>query len=255
MDDADARWMAPLPEAGRTYTARRLVRLGDVSPKGRLRLDAVARYLQDVATDDAVDAGLEGALAWVVRRTVIRVERPARFREPLTVTTFASGYGRSWAERRTVLRGEHGAAVDAAALWVSVDPASGRPKPLDEGFVRVYGEAVGGRRVRARLSHPDATPGLDRAPWPFRFADFDALEHVNNAVYWAVVEEHLARRPDLAPPYTVEVEHRHAVERDHDVAVVAGAESDGGLWVWVVDADPAAGERVHASARLWPGLS
>lgn len=245
--------MAPLPAAGRTYTAGRLVRLGDVSPKGRLRLDAVARYLQDIATDDAVDVGLEGALAWVVRRTVVRVERFARFREPLTVTTFASGYGRSWAERRTMIRGADGAVIDAAALWVSVDASSGRPAPLNEGFVRVYGEAVAGRKIRARLSHPDPTPGLDHEPWPFRFADFDALDHVNNAVYWAVVEEHLARRTDLAAPFTVEVEHRLAVEREHAVAVQAMADADGGLWVWVVDADPAAEGRVHASARVWPG--
>ncbi|MFM2113860.1 MAG: hypothetical protein RL643_818, partial [Actinomycetota bacterium] len=31
------------------------MRLGDVTPKGRLRLDATARYLQDIATDDALD--------------------------------------------------------------------------------------------------------------------------------------------------------------------------------------------------------
>lgn len=247
--------MAPLPAAGRAYSAERLVRLGDVSPKGRLRLDAVARYLQDIATDDAVDAGLEGALAWVVRRTVVRVERFARFREPLTLTTFASGYGRSWAERRTTIRGPEGAAIDAAALWVSVDATSGRPAPLNEGFVRVYGEAVAGRKIRARLSHPDPTPGLDHAPWPFRFADFDALDHVNNAVYWAVVEEHLARRSDLTAPFTVEVEHRLAVEREHAVDVVAKADADGGLWVWVVDADPAGERRVHASGRVWPGTA
>jgi acyl-ACP thioesterase len=241
--------MLPVPERGRRYTTSRLVRLGDVSPAGRLRLDATARYLQDIATDDAVDAGLESALAWVVRRSVIRVEQFARFREALTLTTFASGYGRSWAERRTQIRGDHGAVVDAAALWVSVDAASGRPASLNEGFVRVYGEAVGGRRIRARLSHPDPPPGLDRVSWPTRFTDFDALDHVNNAVYWAVVEEHLARRRDLRAPFVVEVEHRNAVERDHEVAVVAQADSDGGLWVWVVD-----GELVYASARVRPGV-
>ena len=238
----------PLPSAGRTFTGERIVRLGDVSPAGRLRLDAVARYLQDIATDDAVDAGLEGALAWVVRRTVIRVDRFAGFREPLTLTTFASGSGRSWAERRTQIRGAQGASIEAAALWVSVDAETGRPRPLNEGFVAVYGEATGGRRVRARLSHPDPTPGLDRVPWPTRFCDFDALAHVNNAVYWAIVEEHLARRPDLWAPFSVEVEHRNAVERDHEIDVIARAGSDGGLSLWVVDDDA-----VYASASVRPG--
>ena len=45
------------------------MRLGDVDPSGRLRLDAIARYLQDVASDDAADAGLD--TGWVARRTLI----------------------------------------------------------------------------------------------------------------------------------------------------------------------------------------
>ncbi len=48
--------MIPRPTIGRTFTGTARVRLGDVTPKGRMRLDAVARYLQDVANDDAVDA-------------------------------------------------------------------------------------------------------------------------------------------------------------------------------------------------------
>ena len=39
------------------YQASRRVRLGDASPRGRLRLDACARYLQDIANDDSRDAG------------------------------------------------------------------------------------------------------------------------------------------------------------------------------------------------------
>jgi acyl-ACP thioesterase len=238
--------LIPQPERGRTYSAHRLARLGDVSPAGRLRLDAVARYLQDVANDDAVDADLEGAMAWVVRRTVMEVAAFPSFRESLRLTTFASGSGRSWAERRTSIEGDRGGRLEAAALWVYVDPDSGRPRALPDEFVDVYGEATGGRRVRARLEHPDAPPGLDREPWPLRFADFDALGHVNNAVYLEVVEEHLARRRELRAPLRVEVEFRTAVEPDHEVAVVSMAESDGGLSLWVVGED----DTVHASARI-----
>ena len=39
------------------------MRLADVTPGGRLRLDALARYLQDVAGDDVDDAGITGAVA------------------------------------------------------------------------------------------------------------------------------------------------------------------------------------------------
>ena len=42
---------------------------------GRVRLDGLARWLQDVAYADVEDAGLAERAVWVVRRTRIRVER------------------------------------------------------------------------------------------------------------------------------------------------------------------------------------
>ena len=69
------------------FEAARRVRLADVSPAGRLRLDAATRYLQDVSADDTADAALADAEAWVVRRTVIEVRAFPRYQEPLTLAT------------------------------------------------------------------------------------------------------------------------------------------------------------------------
>ncbi|MFM9132658.1 MAG: hypothetical protein ACKORY_08070, partial [Actinomycetota bacterium] len=57
--------MAGPTGTGRTFTARRRVRLGDATPKGRLRLDATARYLQDVSNDDTRDAEWSDPHWWV----------------------------------------------------------------------------------------------------------------------------------------------------------------------------------------------
>ena len=62
--------MVDRPLAGRTFVGSRRVRLGDCSPGGRIRLDAIARYLQDLSDDDTRDAGL-AQMTWGVRRTVI----------------------------------------------------------------------------------------------------------------------------------------------------------------------------------------
>lgn len=211
--------------AARRYTSSRRVRLGDVSPKGRLRLDAVARYLQDIAADDGHDAMGSEADPWVVRRTAIDVERFPVLREELTITTWASGAGARWAERRTSIEGARGGHVDAAALWVYVDLDSGRPKRLTDAFWEHYGESVGDRTVHARLTHRDEpAPDGDVHPWQPRFSDFDVVGHVNNAVYWAIVEEHL----DVQAPATVEVEYRGGIDRGQDVQVVAAPD---GLWI------------------------
>jgi acyl-ACP thioesterase len=198
--------------------------LGDVSPKGRLRLDALGRYLQDVANDDATEVLGEDAMAWVVRRSVVRVEQFPVLREPLTLTTWGSGVGSRWAERRTSVEGQRGGRIETASVWVHVDLETGRPKKLVPEFLGVYGEAAAGREVSARLSHGDPPAGAPCTPWVPRFADFDVLGHVNNAIYWAIVEEHV----DLQAPVTVELEYRGGIDRDQAVDVVR---ADGGVWV------------------------
>jgi len=213
------------PAKGRVYTGTRAVRLGDVSPKGRVRLDAVARYLQDVANDDGTEVIGEDAMAWVLRRMVIEVTQFPLLREPLTLATWASGVGSRWAERRTSIEGERGGRIEVAALWVHVDLESGRPKKLTPEFDAFYLEATAGREVNARLHHPDLPPVADeRTLWHPRFADFDVLGHVNNAIYLAMVEEVL----DVAAGDTIEVEFRGGVDRGQQVELVKAADS---LWV------------------------
>src|SRR5919198_3463520 len=104
------------PEAGRVFRHPATAGLGDVSPARRARLDAVPRWLQDAAYADWVDAGLDDGGVWIVRRLHVRVERFPRFGEALEVATFCSGTGRLWAERRSTVRGDGGALVEAVAV-------------------------------------------------------------------------------------------------------------------------------------------
>jgi acyl-ACP thioesterase len=196
--------LVPPPATGRVFTDRARAGLGDVAPSGRVRLDAIARWLQDAAFADLVDSGLPDDGVWVVRRLRLRVERFPRFREAVAVETWCSGAGSLVAERRSTVRGDDGGLVEAVALWVHLDPASGRPRRMPPGFDEVYGPSADGRRVRARLRHRAPPDGVARAPWRFRAADLDLADHVNNAVYWEALEEDLA----LPEPFDGEIEHR-----------------------------------------------
>jgi acyl-ACP thioesterase len=221
--------MVPPPSTGRVFTHPAMAGLGDVAPDGRARLDAIARWLQDAAWADFLDAGVPDDGVWIVRRLALAVERFPRFWEPLELDTFCSGSGPLWAERRTTVRGAGGALVETVALWVHLDPAGGRPRPLPEGFEAVYGAAAGGRRVRARLHLPDAPPA-DAAtrPWAFRATDLDMAAHVNNAAYWAVAEEELSGA-DPGDGYRAAIEHRAPG------AGGAGAVAAAGAHRWVLD--------------------
>ncbi len=147
-------------------------------------------------------------------------------RERLELLTWGSGIGSRWAERRTTITGSEGAHVEAASLWVHVDLATGRPRKLDQRFTDAYSAAIGGREVGARLRHGDAVPDVTTHAWTSRFADFDVVGHVNNAIYWAMVEEHL----DLSVPGRLTVEFRGGIDRDQPV-VVAVAPDRHSLWV------------------------
>jgi acyl-ACP thioesterase len=228
------------------FEEARRVRLGDVSPGGRLRLDAATRYLQDVSADDTADAALPDAEAWVVRKTVMEVRSFPRYLEALELATWCSGTGSHWAERRITLFGERGGHIDAVTTWVHFDRASGRPRRVPEGFDAIYGEAAAGRRVKARLEHPDPPADAPTVPWALRFTDFDVLSHVNNAAYWEAVEEALSSRRDLRAPLRAELEHHAAVERGASVQVIAVDEGEV-LSVWVL-----ADGSVAASARVQP---
>ncbi len=235
MSEPGADLLLPLPARGRVFTTQRRVRFGDVSPGGRARFDALAAYVQDIAWDDTADSGLPDEGAWVVRRSVFEVLRAPRFQELLRLQTFCSGLGGRWAERRVVMHGDEGAHVESVSLWVRIDAATGRPRPLTDSFVDTYGEAADGRRVSAKLQH-DTSPLVDGATrgWPLRFSDFDLLGHVNNAASWCAVEQRLAEVSALRPPYRAELEYREPIERNAEVCVADRSES-GDLRVWVFD--------------------
>jgi acyl-ACP thioesterase len=219
----------PLPEKGRRYSHCRTVRLGDVTASGRLRLDALARYLQDVAGDDVRDAGIDAP--WVMRRLALDIGTLPRFGDRVELVTFCSGMGGRWAERRTTLSVDDDVSVESAAIWVYVDARTGRPIPLEDWFFDIYGESARGRRVSGHLRlPPPADPS--RRPWPLRVSDVDVLGHVNNAAHWEAVEEALAAVPDRRSMVAAELEHRAAIDPGETVELLT---TDGGgtLSVWL----------------------
>jgi acyl-ACP thioesterase len=231
--------LVPRPRRGRVFTGSARVRLADLSRTGRLRLDAIARLMQDVASDDAVDAGQRPERAWVVRRGALELhgDRIAQLRDELTLVTWCSGFGPRWAERRTDVELGATTVVRAAAVWVLVDVATGRPVPLGPEFDAAFGASAGGRRVAQRLTHPSRPSAADPARWPLRVTDFDLLGHVNNAAYWAAAEDALAALEPRRAATRAEIEFRGGIDPGERVDRVHALDGDD-LRLWLtVDGD------------------
>lgn len=182
------------PPGGRVFEHEFRAGFADCAPSGRMRLDALARWLQDIAYADVEDAGLAEYAVWVVRRTQVRVNSFPRFGERCRLATYCSGLGRMWGERRTTVRrpGHPEPGAEAVAIWVHLDPQSWRPAPFHPNELKLYAGAAAGRRVTARLRHPGPPPGVDSArPWAFRSTELDIAGHINNSAYWTPLEEEL----------------------------------------------------------------
>jgi acyl-ACP thioesterase len=242
------------PAIGRVYATRRIVRSTDVTPDGRLRLDALARHLQTAAEEDVATAGLAEPVVWLLRRCALQIVALPAMGERVSLRTFCSGTGPRWAERTTTLASLDGRPlVQATAVWAAVSRDEGRPVQLSADFTATYGPSAGGRLVSVRLSHPrpDGTALTGNgvagsAPprdWPLRVADFDTAGHVNNAVHWAVVEDELAAAGWL--PSVAEVEYQRAIMPGCLPRLVTDRREDQ-TTLWLVD-----GDRVLASVLLF----
>lgn len=240
------------PDDVRSFTSERRVFLGDASMTGRLRLDALSRFLQDLATNDAEDADdVAHDRGWILRRMELDVRRLPAIYEDLELTTWCSGVGGRWAERSTSIADtrevEGGVCVVARAVWVLVRLDTGAPMSLPSDFFDVYGEGARAHKVRAKLTLPAPPPAAKRRPWPTRIADFDVFGHVNNAVYWSAVEDELVGWLDGRRVGHCEIEFKAGIDPGEvpELAVDAGDPASLSVW-FLVDGE------VRASVRVQP---
>lgn len=216
--------------SGRVFERRFKPGIADANAAGRVRLDAIARWLQDIAYLDLLDAGLEQEGVWIVRRVRLSVRSFPRFGDDLALQTSCTGIGRFSAERTTTVGGGS-AAVEAVALWVWLDSATLRPRRFPPRFGEVYAESAAGRDAKVRLGHPAPPADAVRRPWAFRATDVDVAAHVNNSHYWSAVEEELGGRPE-PDSFRGEIEHPEPSQPGEHEILAAGqmrwiARSDG----------------------------
>ncbi|MDN5756962.1 MAG: thioesterase [Tomitella sp.] len=213
------------------------VRTGDVDQQKALRLDSVARYLQDVAYDNLEAAGFARTDPfWVVRRTVVDVIEPISWPGTVTLQRWCASLSTRWTNMRVRITSEHGTnrlnpherpagLIETEAFWINVNER-GLPTRISDGGLELLASTTDEYRLRWQAMNPRTPPSADSVGAQrdrmhvLRSTDFDPLEHLNNAAYWAAVEDELVYHPDLtACPHRAVIEYLRPVPPGSEIVV------------------------------------
>jgi acyl-ACP thioesterase len=213
----------PTPSDGRSFPGSRTVRLADVDRRGRVRLDALARFLQDVAIDDVSETGWGTPRhLWFIRKIRVDVLAPFVDDREVELTTWCSSLAAIAAGRRWSVRGDAGGHAEVDSVWIHLGPDA-RPERI--GRFGPYAEAAGDRVASTKLELPEPDGDAHAVPWPLRASDEDVHGHVNNAVHWQAVEHALALNGvDTARPLVAELDYRDPLDLGDVVELVSGGE-------------------------------
>lgn len=238
--------MQRLPESGTLFEFERPVRTADVDEDKRLRLDGVARYLQDIASDNvnAMGAGVISPV-WIVRRTVIDVVRPVTWPTRVHLRRWCSAMSNRWATMRVDLESADGGLIETEAFWININPETGMPTRVSDELEQDLMGRTTEHRLRWRPLLKEAAPDIEEAAFPLRFTDIDPMRHLNNTVYLHVIEDLLSADALRDAPHRVVIEYLRPIARDAAVTIRHRRDEDGlAVWFLVDGVD---------HARAWVG--
>ncbi|ORC09956.1 hypothetical protein B4U45_01620 [Mycobacterium persicum] len=221
--DVDAP-LADMPAAGYVYRTSWRLATTDIDEHQRLRLDGVARYIQEVGAEHLADAQLaEVHPHWIVLRTVIDVVEPIELPSDITFRRWCAALSTRWCNMRVRLDGAAGGRIETEGFWICVNKDTLTPSRLTDDCIARFGSTTDNHRLKWRpwLTEP-VTDGTE-TPFPLRRTDIDPFEHVNNTIYWHGIVEVLGQLPAgaelTAAPHRVVLEYRSPIKYGEAVTI------------------------------------
>lgn len=187
---------APLPIYVETFR----VRHSEADVHGRLKLRALADYIQKAAAVDAERLGfgrselLRCDRIWVLSRLRLELSRYPQIGDAVTIRTWPSTFDKLFARRQFELRMPDGEPAARGSSWWLLAGAGARRPLRPELFAD---------RFPDHRDLPEFFPALDKIPrrrvaadreLTVEYSDVDVNGHLNNAEYAAIVQNFLGDR-------------------------------------------------------------
>jgi acyl-ACP thioesterase len=211
-----AKVMMPVPDPHLdVFDVEWPLRVADVDREGRLKFDAATRHIQDIGSDQLREMGFEETHPlWIVRRTMVDMVEPIEFKEMLRLRRWCSGTSNRWCEMRVRVDGRRGGLIESEAFWININRETQGPARISDDFLEGLRRTTHVDRLRwkAYLKAGSREDAAEIRDYPLRVSDIDIFDHMNNSVYWSVVEDFLSSSPEmLRKPIRVTIEHDAAV--------------------------------------------
>jgi acyl-ACP thioesterase len=152
------------------------------------------------------------------------VIRPIEFGDMLRMRRWCSGTSNRWCEMRVRIDGRKGGLIESEAFWINFNRDTQTPARIADDFLEGLRATTDIDRLRwkAYLSAGSRHDAAEIHEFPVRVTDIDFFDHVNNSVYWSVIEDYLASCPELLKaPLRVTIEHDAAVALGDKLEIIS----------------------------------
>jgi acyl-ACP thioesterase len=166
---------------------------------------------------------------WIVRRTMVDLIRPIEFQDSLRLRRWCSGTSNRWCEMRVRIDGKRGRGlIESEAFWININRETQTPSRISDDFLAGLHKTTSIDRLRWKgyLKPGSRSDASEIHEFPVRATDIDLFDHMNNAVYWSVIEDYLASHPELLDglperPLRTTIEHEAPVALGDKLEIIS----------------------------------
>ncbi|MBU1077719.1 MAG: hypothetical protein KKH98_10525 [Spirochaetes bacterium] len=184
----------------KTWEERHTIKTFDVDFNRKLKLNALFKYFQEIASNHAEHLGWgyealqKKGFFWLLSRMKINVKRLPEWKEDVVIQTWPKGVERLFALRDfLIMDKEKRVIVEASSVWILYDIKASRPARVEK-FIKdpgLFSSRHAVNEVPGRIEPSDELETVNEKK--VVYSDIDVNEHVNNTRYLEWIQDSFDR--------------------------------------------------------------
>jgi acyl-ACP thioesterase len=125
---------------------------------------------------------------------------------------------------RVRIDGRKGGLIESEAFWININRDTQTPSRIADDFLAALYKTTSIERLRWKgyLKPASRDDAAEIHEFPVRVTDIDLFDHMNNSVYWSVIEDYLASHPELMRwPLRTTIEHESPVALGDKLEIIS----------------------------------